>query len=247
MTSQQDTASAVLRSAPGRPRARGADAGHLRRVAARREEAQDHREPRRRCAQPVGQRVRLPPPGREPRERATGGCSNATPSCTPSAYAVDHLGDIYLSGRLPLHAVTPDEVDRLLGSVLDASDSSFNVILEMGFAVGDPQGVGLAHLARRADLEPRGVPRPRARRRATAAGPRAASASRPCASTSVARSSAPAARGPGRPRGARRRRRTTAPAAHPEGRAAAGAGRSSRRPAARPGTPIANENPNTPW
>ena len=50
------------------------------------------------------------------------------------AYAVDHLGDIYLSGRLPLHAVTPDEVDRLLGAVLDAADSSFNTILEMGFA-----------------------------------------------------------------------------------------------------------------
>ena len=50
------------------------------------------------------------------------------------AYAVDHLGDIYLSGRLPLHAVTSEEVDRLLGAVLDASDSSFNVILEMGFA-----------------------------------------------------------------------------------------------------------------
>ena len=31
------------------------------------------------------------------------------------AFAVDHLGDIYLAGRLPLAAVTPDEVDRLLG------------------------------------------------------------------------------------------------------------------------------------
>ena len=50
------------------------------------------------------------------------------------AFAVDHLGDVYLSGRLPLHAVTPDEVDRLLGAVLEASDSSFNTILEMGFA-----------------------------------------------------------------------------------------------------------------
>jgi hypothetical protein len=49
------------------------------------------------------------------------------------AFALDHLGDVYLSGRLPLHAVTADEVDRLLGSVLEASDSSFNVILELGF------------------------------------------------------------------------------------------------------------------
>lgn len=50
------------------------------------------------------------------------------------AFALDHLGDIYLSGRVPLHAVTADEVDRLLGAVLDASDSSFNTILELGFA-----------------------------------------------------------------------------------------------------------------
>lgn len=50
------------------------------------------------------------------------------------AFALDHLGDIYLSGRVPLHAVTADEVDRLLGAVLEASDSSFNTILELGFA-----------------------------------------------------------------------------------------------------------------
>ena len=50
------------------------------------------------------------------------------------AFAVDHLGDVYLTGRLPLHAVTPDEVDRLLGALLEASDSSFNTILELGFS-----------------------------------------------------------------------------------------------------------------
>jgi len=50
------------------------------------------------------------------------------------AFAVDHLGDVYLAGRLPLHAVTADEVDRLLGAVLEASDSSFNPILELGFS-----------------------------------------------------------------------------------------------------------------
>ncbi|MGI8676390.1 MAG: YbjN domain-containing protein [Nocardioidaceae bacterium] len=50
------------------------------------------------------------------------------------AFAVDHSGDIYLDGRLPLHAVTPDEVDRLLGSVLSYADESFNTILELGFA-----------------------------------------------------------------------------------------------------------------
>lgn len=50
------------------------------------------------------------------------------------AFALDHLGDVYLSGRLPLAAVTPEEVDRLLGAVLEASDSSFNTLLELGFS-----------------------------------------------------------------------------------------------------------------
>ncbi len=50
------------------------------------------------------------------------------------AFAVDHLGDIYLTGRLPLHAITAEEVDRVLGAVLDYADSSFNPILELGFA-----------------------------------------------------------------------------------------------------------------
>jgi hypothetical protein len=50
------------------------------------------------------------------------------------SYAVDPLGDIYLAGKLPLAAVTPDELDRLLGSVLEAADGSFNTLLELGFA-----------------------------------------------------------------------------------------------------------------
>jgi len=50
------------------------------------------------------------------------------------AFAVDHEGDIYLDGRLPLHAVTPDEVDRVLGAVMTYADESFNTILELGFA-----------------------------------------------------------------------------------------------------------------
>lgn len=50
------------------------------------------------------------------------------------AYAVDRLGDVYLVGRLPLAAVTPDEIDRILGTVLENADGSFNTLLEMGFA-----------------------------------------------------------------------------------------------------------------
>jgi hypothetical protein len=50
------------------------------------------------------------------------------------AFAVDHLGDIYLDARLPLSSVTADELDKLIGSVLTYADESFNVILELGFA-----------------------------------------------------------------------------------------------------------------
>jgi hypothetical protein len=50
------------------------------------------------------------------------------------AFAVDHVGDIYLDGRLPLTTVSADEIDRLLGAVLTYSDESFNTILELGFA-----------------------------------------------------------------------------------------------------------------
>jgi hypothetical protein len=49
-------------------------------------------------------------------------------------FAVDALGDIYLTGSVPLELVTRVEVDRLLGSVAEAADDSFNVILELGFA-----------------------------------------------------------------------------------------------------------------
>jgi len=50
------------------------------------------------------------------------------------AFSVDAAGDVYLVGRLPLQAVTADEVDRLLGSVLQYADESFDPLLEIGFA-----------------------------------------------------------------------------------------------------------------
>jgi Putative bacterial sensory transduction regulator len=49
-------------------------------------------------------------------------------------FALDTLGDIYLTGSVPLELVTRAEVDRLLGAVAEAADDSFNVILELGFA-----------------------------------------------------------------------------------------------------------------
>jgi hypothetical protein len=50
------------------------------------------------------------------------------------AFGIDPLGDVYVVGQLPLAAVTVDEIDRLLGRVLALSDSSFNTLLELGFA-----------------------------------------------------------------------------------------------------------------
>jgi hypothetical protein len=49
-------------------------------------------------------------------------------------YTVDELGDIFLVGRIGLHAVTEDELDRVLGQVLEAADGDFNTLLEIGFA-----------------------------------------------------------------------------------------------------------------
>jgi len=48
-------------------------------------------------------------------------------------YSIDSVGDIYLTGRLPLSTVTPQEIDRLLGAVLSYADDHFNTMLEIGF------------------------------------------------------------------------------------------------------------------
>ena len=49
------------------------------------------------------------------------------------AYTLDNVGDIYLVGRMALHSVTADEIDRVLGQVLEAVDADFNTLLELGF------------------------------------------------------------------------------------------------------------------
>lgn len=50
------------------------------------------------------------------------------------AYTLDNVGDIYLVGLLARESVTADEIDRVLGQVLEAVDSDFNTLLELGFA-----------------------------------------------------------------------------------------------------------------
>ncbi|MGJ0117998.1 YbjN domain-containing protein [Williamsia sp. MIQD14] len=49
------------------------------------------------------------------------------------AYTIDNIGDIYLVGRFSAESVTPDELDRVLGQVLEAADGDFNTLLELGF------------------------------------------------------------------------------------------------------------------
>jgi hypothetical protein len=50
------------------------------------------------------------------------------------AFAIDAAGDVYLTGRVALGAVSADELDRLLGAVLTYADESFDPMLEIGFA-----------------------------------------------------------------------------------------------------------------
>jgi Putative bacterial sensory transduction regulator len=48
-------------------------------------------------------------------------------------FSLDPVGDVYLTGRLPLAAVSAAEIDRLLGSVLSYSDENFDTALKLGF------------------------------------------------------------------------------------------------------------------
>jgi hypothetical protein len=59
---------------------------------------------------------------------------NKNASMYSIAFAINELGDIYLVGRLPLPAVNEQEIDRILGAVLQYADSSFNPLLELGFS-----------------------------------------------------------------------------------------------------------------
>ena len=49
------------------------------------------------------------------------------------AFAINELRDIYLVGRLPLTAVTNQEIDRIIGSVLQVADSSLIHYLRLAF------------------------------------------------------------------------------------------------------------------
>ncbi len=77
-------------------------------------------------------------------------------------FSLDALGDVYLTGTLPLGSVTAETVDQVLGAVADTADTSFNPILELGFAASiarewawrRSRGESTANLAAFAHLDP---------------------------------------------------------------------------------------------
>ncbi|WP_375425844.1 YbjN domain-containing protein [uncultured Friedmanniella sp.] len=83
-------------------------------------------------------------------------------------FSLDALGDIYLTGSLPLDALSGTAVDQVLGTVADTADRSFNPILELGFAASitrewvwrRSRGESTANLAAFTHLAPPEPPRP---------------------------------------------------------------------------------------
>ena len=61
-------------------------------------------------------------------------CLSKNASMYGIAFALNELGDIYLVGRIPLDSLNAAALDRIIGSVLQYSGSSFNPLLELGFA-----------------------------------------------------------------------------------------------------------------
>ena len=49
-------------------------------------------------------------------------------------FTLDEAGDLFLVGQVPLRAVTPEEVDRVVGSVLELADAAYLPAVEIGFA-----------------------------------------------------------------------------------------------------------------
>ncbi len=49
------------------------------------------------------------------------------------AFSCDVLGDVFLTGHVPLAGVSAAEIDRLLGCVLEYSDGTFDAAVQLGF------------------------------------------------------------------------------------------------------------------
>ena len=50
-----------------------------------------------------------------------------------ASFSSDAARDIYLTGRLPLAAVTADEVDHIVGQVFHAVESTFRTAIRLGY------------------------------------------------------------------------------------------------------------------
>jgi Putative bacterial sensory transduction regulator len=49
-------------------------------------------------------------------------------------FTLDENGDLFVVGQVPLLAVTPEEVDRIVGSILELCDTAYLPSVEIGFA-----------------------------------------------------------------------------------------------------------------
>jgi hypothetical protein len=49
-------------------------------------------------------------------------------------FTLDENGDLFVVGQVPLLAVTPEEVDRIAGSILELCDGAYLPSVEIGFA-----------------------------------------------------------------------------------------------------------------
>ncbi|MBX6390381.1 MAG: YbjN domain-containing protein [Frankia sp.] len=49
-------------------------------------------------------------------------------------FSIDRIGDIFLTGQVPLTAVNADEIDRLLGCTRTYADENFDPAIQLGFA-----------------------------------------------------------------------------------------------------------------
>jgi Putative bacterial sensory transduction regulator len=49
-------------------------------------------------------------------------------------FTLDENGDLFLIGQVPLRAVTADEVDRVVGTLLAVADAAYLPSVEIGFA-----------------------------------------------------------------------------------------------------------------
>jgi hypothetical protein len=84
------------------------------------------------------------------------------------AWSIDDSGDIHLSGRLPLAAITLEVIDQVLGSVLEYADGTFDQILQLGFGTAirkewawrEKNGESMANLAAFKDFVQRTTTQP---------------------------------------------------------------------------------------